>query len=70
LFDEQAAMVSCHIPDSLLLVETDSPVPYDGKPAEPAWAVRVVERLAEVRGKDPSDLAEILNENFDRYLGL
>jgi TatD DNase family protein len=68
LFDGPASEVCLHIPDPLLLIETDSPVPFKGEPAEPAWAARVFERLAALRGSNPSCLEARLNENFDRYL--
>jgi Tat protein secretion system quality control protein TatD with DNase activity len=70
LLDGPACEVCLHIPDPLLLVETDSPVPFGGEPAEPAWAYRVLERLSVLRGRELSELAEDLNENFDRYLHL
>ncbi len=68
LFDGPAREVCVEIPEHLLLVETDSPVPYGGEPAEPAWAARVVERLAELRGVTAERLADRLAENFSTYL--
>jgi TatD DNase family protein len=56
-----------------ILVETDapylSPVPYRGKRNEPAYVARVVERLAEVRGTTPVDLAEQTARNFSALFG-
>jgi TatD DNase family protein len=68
LFPGPASEVCLEIPDHLLMVETDSPVPYGGEPAAPSWAARVLERLAELRCQDRSLLEGILNENFSRYL--
>ena len=68
LFDGRASEVCLHIPDPLLLIETDSPVPFGGEPAEPAWAARVFEKLAALRGSSPASLEARLNENFERYL--
>jgi TatD DNase family protein len=68
LFNDHACEVSKHIPDDLLLVETDSPVPFGGKPAEPAWVMQVAQKLAEIRGIPLADLEAQLNENFARYL--
>ena len=68
LFDGPAREVCLEIPEHLLLVETDSPVPYGGETAEPAWAARVVERLAELRGVTAERLADRLAENFSTYL--
>lgn len=70
LFEGPTQDVCLHIPDNLLLVETDSPVPFGGEEAEPAWAARIFEKLAELRGIDPAALENVLNENFDRYLNL
>ncbi len=69
LSSEQTQKVCRHLPEELLLLETDSPVPFDGEPAEPAWVARVFEKLAEVRGADSEKLEAQVNENFQRYLG-
>jgi TatD DNase family protein len=69
LFEGPTQEVVLHIPEQLLLVETDSPVPFGGEPAEPAWAARVCARLAELRGADPAAFEQQINENFARYLG-
>ncbi|MEB3236942.1 MAG: TatD family hydrolase [Candidatus Sericytochromatia bacterium] len=46
--------VAAWVPEARLLVETDAPFlappPYRGKRNEPAWVVRVLEVLAELRG--------------------
>lgn len=68
LFDGPAQEVCVEIAEPYLLVETDSPVPYGGEPAEPAWAARVVERVAELRGVKPEVLEARLAENFSNYL--
>jgi TatD DNase family protein len=69
LFDERQARVATVIADAGLLLETDSPVEYDGEPARPAWAARVAARLAALRGTTPAVLAELLQANFRRYMG-
>jgi Tat protein secretion system quality control protein TatD with DNase activity len=51
-----------------LLVETDSPVAYGGIPARPAWAWRISEALARIRGEHPEALRETLAHNLRRYL--
>jgi TatD DNase family protein len=57
------------IPGDRLLVETDSPylapVPHRGKRNEPAYVVRVLETLAEIRGVPVEALGEQLVSNFD-----
>lgn len=56
------------IPLQRLLVETDSPylapMPYRGKPNQPAWVRHVAEFLAEMRGESYADLATATTNNF------
>ena len=53
-----------------ILVETDcpylAPVPHRGKTNEPAFVVRTLEKLAEVRGTTPDAMARTTNDNFFR----
>ena|SRR2546422_7084432 len=66
--DVQAEVARAIAPE-LLLLETDSPVEYEGEAARPAWAARVAARLAELRGEPLESLAERLQVNLRRYLG-
>lgn len=63
--DVQAAAVMC--PDDRLLVETDSPylapVPYRGKPNQPAWVGAVGQALADLRAVDVGEVARITSDN-------
>jgi TatD DNase family protein len=56
-----------------LLVETDAPylapVPYRGKPNEPAHVVHTLERLALVKGVSVEEMARQTSENFFRLFG-
>lgn len=58
------------IPLDRLLVETDSPylapVPYRGKPNEPAYVRHVAEEIAKLRGLDVQTVAEATTANFLR----
>lgn len=58
------------IPLDRLLVETDSPylapVPYRGKPNEPAFVRKVAEFIADLRGISYEELAEATGANFHR----
>jgi len=62
--------VARRVPDDRLLVETDSPylapVPYRGKPNQPAWVRYVAEQVAELRGTTLEDIAAITSRNFFR----
>jgi TatD DNase family protein len=69
LHSEPQGIVARAIAPRLLLLETDSPVEYAGERARPAWARRVAERLAELRGVTPDELADLLRDNLQRYLG-
>ena len=59
--------VASEIPLDRLLLETDAPymapVPMRGKRNEPAFVQYTFARVAELRGADPEELAEILWEN-------
>ncbi len=58
------------LPLDRLLIETDSPylapVPYRGKPNEPAWVVEVAECIAEARGISIAEVAAQTTANFYR----
>jgi TatD DNase family protein len=58
------------LPLERLLVETDAPylapTPMRGKTNEPAYLVHTAERLAELKGIAPDDLARITSANFFR----
>lgn len=66
--DPRQAEVARSIHPDFLLVETDSPVEYAGRAARPAWARRVADSLARIRGEDPDALREALAANLRRYL--
>ncbi|MGO3058056.1 MAG: TatD family hydrolase [Halomonas sp.] len=56
------------LPLDRLLIETDSPylapVPYRGKPNEPAWVVEVAECIAKERGVSVDEVAMQTTANF------
>jgi TatD DNase family protein len=62
------------IPRDRLLVETDSPflapVPHRGRRNEPAWVARVAERVAEIWGASPEEVAEVTSRNAQRLFRL
>lgn len=69
LWREEQARVAALIHADFLLTETDCPVPFNDESARPAWAARVAERLAELRGEPVDELCARLARNFRRYLG-
>jgi len=62
------------VPADRILVETDSPylapVPYRGKTNEPAFVVHVAAKVAEIRGEDPEETAEVLVRNARAFYAL
>lgn len=69
LFDEQARGVAALIERDLLLLETDSPVPFDGNPAEPSWIQEVARMVAQLWSCDPAEVARQTELNYRRFLG-
>ena len=59
-----------NVPLDRLLVETDAPylapVPHRGKTNEPAFVVHTAAMLAELKGVNPTELANITTDNFFR----
>ncbi|MGE5470579.1 MAG: TatD family hydrolase [Bacteroidota bacterium] len=60
--------VATKCPLDRILVETDSPylapVPYRGKPNQPAYVLHVAEELARLRGLSPAEVAQATTDNF------
>jgi TatD DNase family protein len=60
--------VAKYVPSDKLLIETDcpylSPVPYRGKPTEPAFVSLVAECIAQIRGVTVDDIAQLTSDNF------
>ncbi len=62
--------VAAFVPLDRCLIETDSPylapMPYRGKVNQPAYVVRVAEKLAEIKGLTVDAVAGLTSENFER----
>lgn len=65
--------VARQMPADKILVETDSPylapVPYRGKPNEPAYVRYVAEHIAEIRETSIDEIAKQTTENYFRLFG-
>jgi TatD DNase family protein len=65
---------AARIPDELLLAETDSPylapVPHRGKKNRPAYVMRTLECLAEVRGRASDEVEQLVERNAARVFRL
>jgi len=61
------------LPLNRVLVETDSPylapVPFRGRRNEPAFVVKVAEKMAEIRGLTLAEIAPILYQNYIDLFG-
>jgi TatD DNase family protein len=66
--------VSLRVPLDRILVETDAPflapMPKRGQRNEPGWVAHTATVLAELRGMDTGEFAEITTKNFERLFGL
>jgi TatD DNase family protein len=67
---EDIRQTAAELPLDRIIVETDSPylapVPYRGKTNEPAFVIKTLETLAQVRGLPVAEMARITNDNFFR----
>lgn len=66
--------VAARVPGDRLMIETDSPfltpVPFRGQKNEPAYLVKVAEKVAELRGMPVEELARVTSENAGRFFGI
>ena len=67
-------VITRHVPDDRLLIETDSPylapVPMRGQRNEPAFVVHVAKQLAELKGASLESIAESTASNARRLFAL
>lgn len=65
--------VAAWAPADRILVETDAPylapMPFRGKPCEPAMVVHTARKVAELRGVAPEELAAMTTQNARTLLG-
>ncbi len=55
------------MPLDLIGLETDSPIPFDGKPSSPDWIPLVGRRVAELKGVPLSSVQEAQSSLFSRF---
>ena len=71
---EDLQSIARQTPSDRYLLETDSPylapVPFRGKTNQPAYVVKVAEKLAELRNLDLETIARESTQNFERLFGL
>ena len=70
LNDETVQQVALEIDRSLLLLETDSPVPIDGIENFPGCVRQVAQTMAKLSGLELEDVAAQTTGNFFRFLGV
>jgi Tat protein secretion system quality control protein TatD with DNase activity len=62
--DIKVQHVALEIDPSLLLLETDAPVPIDGVPNHPGRVKQVAESIARLNGSELQDIAEQTSKKF------
>jgi len=69
---EDLREIAKEVPLENLLIETDcpflAPVPHRGNRNEPAYVVEVARCIAELRGLQIEEVAQVTTENFKRFL--
>lgn len=66
--DHRAALAEA--PLEGIVIETDSPVSYHGKRAEPSDILLTLRSLADLKGASEEDVAEVTTLNAERFFGL
>ncbi len=66
--DHRAALAEA--PLESIVIETDSPVSYHGKRAEPADILLTLSSLAELKGVSEKKVAEVTTLNAERFFGI
>ncbi|MBW1614797.1 MAG: TatD family hydrolase [Deltaproteobacteria bacterium] len=67
LFSEEALNIAFAIDPKLILVETDTPVPFNRKPSNPAWVAEVADKLI-TNHPEKQLTRETIFDNTQRYL--
>jgi TatD DNase family protein len=66
--------IAAGVPLDRIMIETDcpylAPVPFRGKPNEPAYVTLVAEKLAEIKGVTPQEIADATAANARKLFGI
>lgn len=66
IFEKHVQEFAKLVPPQNLLFETDAPVKYNGKEAEPAWVKEVSRKVAEIKGIEHEKLCNIVEKNLKK----
>ncbi len=73
-FSQKAREIARTLPPEKLMIETDcpwmAPVPYRGKPNEPAYVVEVAAAFADIFGRSVEDIAALTTATAERFFRL
>lgn len=69
-YSEHHQMAISRTPMENILLETDSPVKYQGKRSEPSDLMLVVEAVAKIKGITREEVAEITAKNSEEFFNL
>jgi len=69
-FSKHLRAALAEAPLERILIETDSPVSYHGKRAEPSDILLTLKSLAELKGLPEEDVAEATTVNAEKFFGL
>ena len=67
--DSMVQEFALKLPLENLLLETDGPVRFNGKPAEPAWIKKVAEKVAELKEISLEEIEKVCEKNFSEFSG-
>jgi TatD DNase family protein len=70
LFSEELNKFVRKLPLENLLLETDSPVPFQGKPAQPAWIKDIAQKVAQIKEIELQELERQITDNAKRLFNL
>ena len=70
IFNEEYLRKALEIPLELLLLETDSPVEFNGEQAKPFWIKKVAEKLAEEKQVPLKEIEEQTTKNAIKFFSL